>query len=55
MNSFSNVLKIENFSLGWQGGARIGHRSTWVRILLPVVAGEQGVVASFSIEAGRKQ
>ena len=46
--------KCLQHSLGWQGGARAGHRSAGGQSLLPVVAGKKGVVASLYVEADRK-
>ena len=54
VNSLQQFQKTEKIILGWQGGAREGHRTVWGRSLLPVVAGEQGVVASLSVEADIK-
>ena len=51
LHLFQNSKKI---ILGWQGGARVGHSSAEGRSLVRAVAGEQGVIESFSIEAGRK-
>ena len=48
---FQNTKKIRT---GWKGGARAVHMSAGGQSLLPVVAGEQGVVASLYVEASRK-
>ena len=54
VNSLQLFQKTEKIISGWQGGARAGHRFARGRSLLLVVVGEHGVVASLSIEAGRK-
>ena len=54
VNSLQLFQKIDKIISGWQGGARVGHRSAGGRILLPIVVGEQGVVASLSLEAESK-
>ena len=54
MNSLQPFQNTEKIRSRWQGGARAGHRSLGGRSLLLVIAGEQGVVASLSVEAGRK-
>ena len=54
VNSLQLFQKIDKIISGWQGGARAGHRSARGRSLLPVVAREQGVVASLSVEEGKK-
>ena len=54
MDSLQLFQKTKKISTGWQGGARESHRSAGGGILLPVVAEEQGVVASLSVEEGRK-
>ena len=54
VNSLQLFQKSDKIILGWQGGVRAVHGSTGGQSLLPVVAGEQGVVASLSIVAGRK-
>ena len=53
VNSLQLFQKTKKIRIGWQGGARAGHRSAGGRSLLPIVAGEQGVIASLSVEAGR--
>ena len=53
VTEFSGREIVRNI-LGWQGGARAGHMSVGRRSLLPVIAGEHGVVASLSVVAGRK-
>ena len=54
VDSLQLFQKTEKISTGWQGGARAGHRSAGDRSLLPVVAGEQGIVASLSVESDIK-
>ena len=50
----NHYKKTKKISLGWQGGARVGHRYVGSRSLCPVVAGEHGVLESLFVEAGRK-
>ena len=48
---FQNIEKTISWS---QSGAKVGHRSVGDRSLLLVVAREKGVIASLSVEKGRK-
>ena len=54
VNSLQLFEKSDKIKLGWKGGVKAGHRSVGGRSLLLVVAGEQGLVASLFVEAGKK-
>ena len=54
VNSLQLFQKTEKIRTGWQGGSRVGHKSTGGRSLLPVIAGEQGVIASLSVKNRKK-
>ena len=51
VNSLQMFQKSEKIRSRWQGGAREGHRSARGRSILPVIAREQGVIASLYVVA----
>ena len=47
VENIKKIWKFDEIKLGWQGGARVGYRPARGGILLLVVAGKHGIIASF--------